>query len=598
VSSAFDTSLQPASESKPMCGSSGGAHLFQSVEDAAALVKSILAAVPDAVLIVDSSDQVVEANLGAQRLFGFRRSELLGAARRLLLSGPLSNRQQSVRRRDGSSVSAEVSISAVSIAGQKLTICVIRDISGQKKAESLARQLQQELELRVRERTADLAKANTSLQQEIAGRKRAQDEIGHHVAQLETAAVQIQQQSLALQTEKERADDANRAKTEFVANMSHELRTPLTAILGYAELLRDLLDDPADRDAAETIRRNGDHLLAIINDILDLSKIESGRLDIECVACSPQQVVTDVISLIRTRAEEKRLTLDLHFDGSIPAYIESDAFRLRQVLINLVGNAIKFTSVGGVRLVTRFIPMPAIGGDSRQRGELQFEIMDTGIGMTREHVERVFEPFNQADASMTRRYGGTGLGLAISNRLADVLGGRLSVESELGIGSTFRLTIAVTCVAGPAPQNLAWSPGASSGSLVGEQIKLNCRILLADDGPDNRRLLAYILQRAGAQVTIAEDGQMAMELALSAESDGRPFDIVLMDMQMPILDGYGATELLRSLGYTRPIIALTAHAMKGDREKCLQAGCTDYATKPTDRLRLLSQIARHVTPRH
>jgi signal transduction histidine kinase/CheY-like chemotaxis protein len=580
-----------------MRGFSSGAHLFQSADDAVALVKSILAAVGDAVLIVDPLDQIVEANLGAQRLFGYRRSELLGAARKLLLPGPFATSQQSARRRDGSSVNAEASVSTVLIAGQKFTVCVIRDISGQKKAESLARQLQQELELRVRERTADLAKANTSLQQEIAGRKRAQDEIGHHVAQLETAAVQIQQQSLALQAEKERADDANRAKTDFVANMSHELRTPLTAILGYAELLRDRLDDPADRDAAETIRRNGDHLLAIINDILDLSKIESGRLDVECVACSPQQVITDVVSLIRTRAEEKRLTLDLYFDGSIPAYIESDAFRLRQVLINLVGNAIKFTSVGGVRLVTRFTPMPAIGGDSRQRGELQFEIMDTGIGMTREHVERVFEPFNQADASMTRRYGGTGLGLAISRRLADMLGGRLSVESELGIGSTFRLTIAVTCVAGPPTQTSAPSLGALSGSLSGDELKLNCRILLADDGPDNRRLLAYILQRAGAQVTIAEDGQMAMELALAAESDGRPFDIVLMDMQMPILDGYGATELLRSLGYTRPIIALTAHAMKGDREKCLQAGCTDYATKPTDRLRLLSQIARHISQR-
>jgi len=577
-----------------MRGFSGGAQLFQSADDTAALVKSILAAVPDAVLIVNSSDQVVEANLGAQRLFAYRRSELLGTARKQLLPDRLPSNQQSVRRRDGSSVPAEISVSTVLIASEKFTICVVRDVSARETAGALTRQLQQELDVRVHERTADLAKANAALQQEIAGRQRAQEEIGHHVAQLETAAVQIQQQSLALQAEKERADEANRAKTEFVANMSHELRRPLTAILGYAELLRDRLSDSADREAAETIRRNGDHLLAIINDILDLSKIESGRLDVECVACSPQQVVTDVVSLIRTRAEEKRLTLDLHFDGPIPAYIESDPFRLRQVLINLIGNAIKFTSVGGVRLVTRFTPAPIISADCRQRGELQFEIIDTGIGMTREHVERVFEPFNQADASMTRRYGGTGLGLAISSRLADMLGGRLSVESELGIGSTFRLTLTVTCIAGPPPQNLAWSPGDSSISLATPEIKLNCRILLADDGPDNRRLLAYILQRAGAQVTIAEDGQMAMELALAVETDGRPFDIVLMDMQMPILDGYGATELLRSLGYTRPIIALTAHAMKGDREKCLQAGCTDYATKPTDRLRLLSQIARHV----
>jgi CheY-like chemotaxis protein len=277
--------------------------------------------------------------------------------------------------------------------------------------------------------------------------------------------------------------------------------------------------------------------------------------------------------------------LQLDFDGPYPARIESDPFRLRQVLINLVGNAIKFTSAGGVRIVLRFVP-PA---------ELQFDVIDTGIGMMADQVERIFQPFTQADASMTRRYGGTGLGLAISKRLVDRLGGRLSVQSEVGKGSTFRLAISV-----PSPERLTIiaprgviEECSQPLTVETDKAKLSCRVLLADDGPDNRRLLEFFLRRAGAEVTVADNGQAAMELALAAESEGRPFAVILMDMQMPVLDGYGATELLRSLGYVRPIIALTAHAMTGDREKCLRAGCTDYAAKPIDRTRLLDQIARH-----
>jgi signal transduction histidine kinase/ActR/RegA family two-component response regulator len=443
----------------------------------------------------------------------------------------------------------------------------------------------EELERRVRERTAELERINEYLQIEIAERKKAQEESQRHVAQLEAAAAQIHQQSLALQTEKERADAANLAKSEFLANMSHEIRTPMTVILGYAELLRQRLTDAADHEAIDTIRRNGDYLLAIINDILDLSKIESGRLDVECIPCSPRQLASDVISTVRERAEQKQLFLQLELDGPFPARIESDPFRLRQVLINLVGNAIKFTSTGGVRLVLRFV----------QPSELQFDVIDTGIGMMPDQVERIFQPFTQADASMTRRYGGTGLGLAISKRLVDRLGGRLSVHSEIGKGSTFRLAISV-----PHPQHLTMIPPRDASEEISQPLnvqadttELACRVLLADDGPDNRRLLEFVLRRAGAAVTVTDNGQAAMELALAAERDGRPFAVILMDMQMPVLDGYGATELLRSLGYARPIIALTAHAMTGDREKCLKAGCTDYAAKPIDRARLIAQVARH-----
>src|SRR5262245_58892758 len=228
---------------------------------------------------------------------------------------------------------------------------------------------------------------------------------------------------------------------------------------------------------------------------------------------------------------------------------------------------------------------------------MRFDIIDAGMGMRPDQVERIFQPFTQADASMTRRYGGTGLGLAISKRLVDRLGGRLSVESEIGKGSTFRLAISV-----PHPERLTMIAPRGAMEEISQPLtiktddtKLSCRVLLADDGLDNRRLLEYFLRRAGAEVTVTDNGQAAMELALAAEREGRPFAVILMDMQMPVLDGYGATELLRSLGYARPIIALTAHAMTGDREKCLNAGCTDYAAKPIDRTRLLGQIARHAT---
>jgi len=370
----------------------------------------------------------------------------------------------------------------------------------------------------------------------------------------------------------------------------------MTAILGYADLLRDRLTDRQDLEAIDTIRRNGDYLLALINDILDLSKIESGRLDVECIPCSPAQVVADVIGLVRTRADEKQLTLAVDFEGPIPKEIKSDPFRLRQVLVNLVGNAVKFTSSGGVRVVVRFV-QPNAGMAPGKTGVLHFDVIDTGIGMTDEQKDRLFQPFSQADASMTRKYGGTGLGLAISKRLTDMLGGDISVTSQLGKGSTFRLSLpvlhfpALELVERSNEMMFARSPGPTPPP---DEIKLNCRILLAEDGPDNRRLLQFILQRAGAAVTIAENGQIAMELAMAAEIERQPFSVVLMDMQMPVLDGYGATELLRSLGYQRPIIALTAHAMTGDREKCLKAGCTDYATKPINRQRLLAQIARNM----
>jgi signal transduction histidine kinase/CheY-like chemotaxis protein len=395
----------------------------------------------------------------------------------------------------------------------------------------------------------------------------------------------------ALCEAREAAVVANRAKSEFLANMSHEIRTPMTAILGFTDVLLDELENapPELVRALQTIERNGSYLLGLINDILDLSKIEAGRLEVERVTCSPAQVVADVASLMRVRAEARNLPLEIEYLGAIPQTLHSDPTRLRQILINLVGNAIKFTEVGSVRLVTRLVQ----SSDSPPR--LRFDIIDTGIGMAQAQLANVFQPFTQADSSTSRRFGGTGLGLTISKRLAEMLGGDISVSSSPGRGSTFSLTVETGPLEGvrmldhPAEAVDESRRRAEVSALP--EVKLHGRILLAEDGPDNQRLIAFILKKAGAEVALAENGQVAYDTVLAAQQAGRPFDAILMDMQMPVMDGYEATRQLRRAGYTGPIIALTACNMVGDREKCLDAGCDDFATKPIDRETLLALVA-------
>jgi signal transduction histidine kinase/CheY-like chemotaxis protein len=389
---------------------------------------------------------------------------------------------------------------------------------------------------------------------------------------------------------------ADRAKGEFLANMSHEIRTPMTAILGYAELLeRGELEGAAAAEALHTVRRNGEHLLTIINDILDLSKIEAGKLLLELQPCSPADLLQEVAQLMRPRAEAKGLRL-VAPNTALPPIL-TDVTRLRQILINLVGNAIKFTERGAVSLTAHSVESEGLVP------QLVLAVADTGIGIAAEHLPGLFEPFRQADSSMTRRFGGTGLGLAISRRLAESLGGTLAVSSSPGIGTTFTLTIAAPQVvpaedpSGPPDAldilDLAEAPDPPADRPSSAPLR-GARLLLAEDSPDNQRLLGYLLRKAGAEVTLAEHGGRACELALSAAHSGRPFDVVLMDMQMPVLDGYRAARELRRNGYRLPIVALTAHSLKSDRQKCLDAGCDDYVTKPVRSSQLIAVIARHV----
>ena len=420
---------------------------------------------------------------------------------------------------------------------------------------------------------------------DITERKRAEEELRDYSLALEAANKDLELLSQA-------AEASNRAKSEFLANMSHEIRTPMTAILGFSEVLAESITDSQQLEMIRTVKLNGEHLLQIINDILDLSKIEAGKLEVESSPCSPCQVLADVVAMMDVRAKKKGLSLGLEYDGTIPRTIQSDATRLRQILINLAGNAVKFTKNGEVRLVARVLEVQS---DSPK---LQVDVIDTGVGMTEEQVGRLFVPFQQADTSTTRKFGGTGLGLAISKRLAQSLGGDIVVESEFGRGSKFTVTVdtgpleGVEFVEDPTEAKVSLTPTnrhAVQGTLV------NCRVLLAEDGPDNRRLISLLLRKAGVEVELVENGLAAHDLAMNSQAEGTPFDVILMDMQMPIMDGYEATLRLREAGYAGPIIALTAHAMSTDREKCLHAGCDDHMAKPVDREGLISLISKYVS---
>jgi PAS domain S-box-containing protein len=434
---------------------------------------------------------------------------------------------------------------------------------------------------------------------DISDKKRAEADAVRYTTSLEQVrdwmegqARELNVRGRELDVARVAAEAASRAKSDFLANMSHEIRTPMAAILGYADLMLDPTRNPRSRqNDLQSIRRNGQHLLQVINDVLDLSKIEAGGMGVERIATDLCRLAAEAVSMTRPSAIEKGLAIRLAFDGAVPRFGVTDPLRLRQVLINLIANAVKFTPAGSVTLRV------TCDGPSATDAAVRFAVTDTGVGMTEAEVGRLFQPFSQADVSTTRRFGGTGLGLTISRQFARMLGGDITVTTEPGRGSTFAAIVRVGPVdAGDLAADLNEAGVGGSASRAAETLTgglEGARVLLAEDGQDNREILTAFLCGAGATVETAEDGQSAVDAALAAEADGRPFAVVLMDMQMPVLDGYGATSELRRQGYGGPIIALTAHAMADDRAKCLASGCDDYLTKPVDRHTLAGAVARY-----
>jgi signal transduction histidine kinase/CheY-like chemotaxis protein len=384
------------------------------------------------------------------------------------------------------------------------------------------------------------------------------------------------------------AELANDAKTAFVASVGHEIRTPMTAIAGYAELLAEP-GCAADAIAAhaDVIGRSADHLLSVIDDLLDLSKIEAGRMDIERIACDPGWIMRDAMNVVQPRADAKGLELSTRCEGGMLPRVLCDPTRLRQILINLLGNAVKFTNAGSVTVGCAHEPAS---------GRLAFTVRDTGIGMSAEQVEAAlrFEAFRQADASMARRFGGTGLGLRISQRLARLLGGGLEIESEPGVGSVFRVTVHAPLDRGGATTGPAAAP---TERATGPVPLSGCRVVIVDDGVDNRRLFRAFIESAGACVRVVGDGSSALDLLLSPRrtpGGSEPVDLVLLDLNLPDQDGLTVLRALREGGFGCPVIGLTAHTSNELHAQCVREGFTACVSKPISRVRLIEICAQAV----
>jgi PAS domain S-box-containing protein len=559
--------------------------------------RAITSCARDAIITTDAHGRILFWNAAAEHIFGYCADDVLGhdviecivpprdrtarrgaLARFALGDGPEARGRTleiTALRRDGTEFPIEIAVSAYTDRQNFVGVAVARDITARKQA---AEELSN--------RAMALQAANRELD---AANCRLEAAIEHAEAMAEAA------------------EAASVAKSEFLANMSHELHTPLTAITGFTDLLHDELTSESHcliesecnlrarcREHLDTIRRNSRYLLSIINDILDLSKLDAGQLEANRVACALFDFLESLQALMGARARDHGLDFKVEFAGAVPDTLHTDGLRLRQILIHVISNAIKFTPRGGVRLICRLLNA---GADEAQ---LQFDVVDTGIGMTPEQAACIFQPFTQADASATRQFGGTGLGLSVSRRLAQLLGGDVQlIESAPGRGSCFRVTIATGPLGGvrlvevPGPPRPDRAPAEPSAAPAAAPAPLSIDILLAEDCADNQRLISFVLTQAGARVQLAGNGQIALQEALAARDRGQPFDVILMDMQMPVMDGYEATRQLRRAGYTGPIVALTAHTLEGDRAKCLQAGCTDFAGKPIHRGALLTLLQRY-----
>lgn len=515
-----------------------------------------------AIMMFDDRDRLVSWNRVTEDLFGMGREDLYHRQAKTLCpeerrreldthdaSGDDTSRhlETKVTRKTGEVIDVDVSWSMLSEArnGVEGSICVVRDITHRKLAEAKLKEAMEEAERINEELTEATARAN----------------------------------DLAAQ-----AEIANAAKTWFLANMTHEIRTPMNAVIGFSDILADLPLEPEHKECAEIIRESGRHLVTLIDDILDLSRIEAGRLGVEPVDCELAAVMEAVGAMMRVLVEKKGLQFNVVMDSNLPRIVRTDPLRLRQCLMNLISNAIKFTPTGYVRVRV------SLEGDE-SAPDLRFDIEDSGVGIPKEKQQSIFDAFTQLDTSTAQRYEGIGLGLTITRSLAELLGGSLMLQSDQEQGSVFSLRVPArvdVCetdsTIGRAPIRTSYAKKAPSPDSM-----YTGHVLVAEDVPTNQRLLQLILERIGLKVTVVENGDRAVE-----EATSRSFDLILMDVQMPGQNGLDATRELRLKGMSIPIVALTAHIMREDRQECINAGCNAYLSKPIDRGELIQVIERYL----
>ena len=508
----------------------------------------------DGIISINEQGIILSYNNACEKLFSYKREEVIGQNVKMLMPKSFNisetdflNKFLNVSRGVGSEVDclnkngktfpADFSLNLAHKSKDKVYVGVIRDIT---------------------ERKANEARMNLAL-----------EKLMNTKGELEKA--------------NKEAIASSKSKSEFLANMSHEIRTPMTAILGYIDLLKENenIKFTEALEQVKIIEKNGDHLLTIINDILDLSKIEAGKLELEYAPFCLYEMTCNLQNLLEAKVKEKSISLNVEIGYPVPQKVSGDLTRIRQILLNLLGNAIKFTHKGSVTLHLKWNP---------QISELSFDIIDTGIGMTPEQCEKIFNSFEQADTSITRTFGGTGLGLSITKRLIEMMHGHVSVESEYGKGSKFSVMIKVKA---STDKLINQPPQVKTQIELKKTNGLQGHILLVDDNMTNLTLIGKILKKMNLEVECCMNGEEATKILLNSDND---FDLVLMDVQMPIMDGLTAASILKQNSYNKPVIALTANNMKGDKEKCLEAGYCDFASKPINRKELYKMLCEYLTP--
>lgn len=423
------------------------------------------------------------------------------------------------------------------------------------------------LERRLQAQVSEIESLNGAIRELRSGQEQAERQFAMQAELARNREAQLRQ-------ELGQAREQCRSRSEFLASMSHEIRTPMNAILGFGDLLAEESLSEEQRNYVQIIQCSAKNMLALLNDILDFSKIEAGKLQVEMIECRLAELMEDIDSLMRPTASRKQLDFQVLQCEELPDTLRTDPVRLRQCLLNLANNAVKFTEQGHVYLnVSQIIE----GG----RPYVRFDVEDTGIGIAPEQQQTIFDPYVQVSGGENRKAGGTGLGLAITRKLTDLLGGTLAVSSRSGKGSVFTLQIPLISFGQEPPGVYNKYARAQAAAWLKTEEKLKGHVLVVEDNPANQALISLLLKKIGLTVTIAVDGLEGVEKASS-----EPFDLILMDMQMPRMNGYDATRRLRREGFTLPIIAITANAMKGDEQKCLDSGCSAYLSKPVDKKKL------------